>query len=99
MASALAHPQLVTNIYHMDIKPGNFLLDQDDKLALIDWEQNGIPATTTAPEIDGTWDVEELSEGGKSTLRYTNYSGPERRNLPLTTPSQNSWNVWNVFLE
>lgn len=99
MASALAHTHLVAHTYHMDIKPGNFLLDEDDKLVLIDWEQCDAPVTTAAPEIDGTWDVEELTEDGNSTLRYTEYSGPERRNMPLTTPGENGWNIWNVFLE
>ncbi|WEW59251.1 hypothetical protein PRK78_004720 [Emydomyces testavorans] len=80
----------------MDIKPGNFLLDADFNLVLIDWEQSDAPVTTAAPEIDGTWDVEELPGKG---LQYTKYTGPERRNMPMTTPGCNGWNVWNAFLE
>ncbi|OBT84648.1 hypothetical protein VE02_07064 [Pseudogymnoascus sp. 03VT05] len=84
----------------MDVKPGNFLLDEDSNLVLIDWEQNGAPVTTAAPEIGGTWDVEEIpSEGQNTTLRYTKYTGPERRNMPMTTQGNHGWNVWNVFLE
>ena len=98
MAAAIAHTHFVARTYHMDIKPGNFLLDADFHLVLIDWEQSDAPVTTAAPEIDGTWDVEEiLAEGLTTALRYTKYAGPERRNMPETTPGDNGWNVWNVF--
>jgi serine/threonine protein kinase len=99
MAAAIAHTHFVAHTYHMDIKPGNFLLDPDYSLVLIDWEQSDAPITTAAPEIDSTWDVEEIpTEGLSTTLRYTKYTGPERRNMPVTTPGGNGWNVWNVFL-
>jgi hypothetical protein len=98
MAAAIAHTHFVAYTYHMDIKPGNFLLDADFDLILIDWEQSDTPLTTAAPEIDGTWDVEEIpAEGLTTTLRYTKYTGPERRNMPETTPGRKGWNVWNVF--
>ncbi len=98
MAAAIAHTHFVAHTYHMDIKPGNFLLDADSSLVLIDWEQSDAPITTAAPEIDGTWDVEEIPvEGLTTALRYTKYTGPERRNMPVTTPGGNGWNVWNVF--
>ena len=98
MAAAIAHTHFVAHTYHMDIKPGNFLLDADSHLVLIDWEQSDAPITTAAPEVDGTWDVEEVpAENTTTTLRYTKYTGPERRNMPETTPGDNGWNVWNVF--
>lgn len=94
MAAAIAHTHLVAHTYHMDIKPGNFLLDEDSNLVLIDWEQSGAPVTTAAPEVDGTWDVKEIrSEGQNTTLRYTKYTGPQRRNMPITTPGNHGWNV------
>ncbi|KFZ05786.1 hypothetical protein V501_08021 [Pseudogymnoascus sp. VKM F-4519 (FW-2642)] len=100
MAAAVAHTHIVAHTYHMDIKPGNFLLDEESNLVLIDWEQSDAPVTTTAPEIDGTWDVEEIpSEDQNTTLRYTKYTGSERRNMPITTPGNHGWNIWNVFLE
>ncbi|KFY34393.1 hypothetical protein V494_06808 [Pseudogymnoascus sp. VKM F-4513 (FW-928)] len=100
MAAAVAHTHFVAHTYHMDIKPGNFLLDEERNLVLIDWEQSGAPVTTAAPEIDGTWDVQEIPmEGQRNTLQYTKYTGPERRNMPINTPGNNGWNVWNVFLE
>jgi hypothetical protein len=83
----------------MDIKPGNFLLDADSSLILIDWEQSDTPITIAALEINSTWDIEEIpAEGLTTALRYTKYTGPERRNIPVTTPGGNSWNIWNVFL-
>ncbi|KAI9692025.1 MAG: hypothetical protein M1820_009600 [Bogoriella megaspora] len=100
MAVAIAHTHFVARTYHMDIKPGNFLIDVDGNLVLIDWEQSDTPVTTAAPEIDGTWDVEEVpAQGSNNTLRYTKYNGPERRNMPENTPGNNGWNVWNVFPE
>ena len=98
MAAAIAHTHFVAHTYHMDVKPGNFLLDADFNLVLIDWEQSDAPITTAAPEIDGTWDVEEIpAEGMTTALQYAKYTGPERRNMPVTTPGSNGWNVWNVF--
>lgn len=98
MAAAIAHTHFVAHTYHMDIKPGNFMLDADFHLVLIDWEQSDAPVTTAAPEVDGTWDVEEApAEDTTTTLRYTKYTGPERRNMPETTPGGNGWNVWNAF--
>lgn len=94
MAAAVAHTHLVVHTYHMDIKPGNFLVDLNNNLVLIDWEQNDAPMTTAAPEIDGTWDVEQSTDG---SLVYSKYTGPERRNMPEATPGQNGWNIWNVF--
>lgn len=99
MTAAIAHTHFVAHTYHMDIKPGNFLLDAHFRLVLIDWEQSDAFVTTAAPEIDGTWDVEQVpaaaaaAENTTTTLRYTKYTGPERRNMPETTPGDNGWNV------
>ncbi|MCJ1246649.1 hypothetical protein MMC30_003858 [Trapelia coarctata] len=94
MAAAIAHAHFVAHTYHMDVKPENFLLDADSNLVLIDWEQSDAPITTAAPEIDGTWDVEEIpAEGLVTVLQYMKYTGPERRNMPVATPGDNGWNV------
>ncbi|KAF2455120.1 hypothetical protein BDY21DRAFT_416410 [Lineolata rhizophorae] len=103
MAAALAHTHFAACTYHMDIKPGNFVLDEDLNLVSIDWEQSDAPVTTAAPEIDGTWDAEEVqgraADGKPSkSVRYTKYQGPERRNMPENRPGDNGWNVWNSFL-
>lgn len=107
MTSAIKHTHLVAHTYHMDIKPGNFLIDDDDNLLLIDWEQSDAPATTLAPEADGTWDVREVSyhtdksssssSSTGSTLEYTKYEGPERSNMNEDLDWGRTWNVWNVF--
>ncbi|KAK3393275.1 hypothetical protein B0H63DRAFT_530964 [Podospora didyma] len=65
--------------YHMDIKPGNFIADERDRLILCDWEQNDAPATTIAPEADETWDVTEglHFKPGRPLLDYTPYTGTD----------------------
>lgn len=106
MAAAVAHTHRAARTYHMDIKPGNFVADSSDNLILCDWEQADAPATTLAPEADGTWDVsEELGEQGKQAengvparphLRYIKYDGPPRRNVDGVL-GDSSWHIWNVF--
>ncbi|EHK41168.1 hypothetical protein TRIATDRAFT_78127 [Trichoderma atroviride IMI 206040] len=100
MCLAITHTHRVAHTFHMDIKPGNFIIDDQGNLILIDWEQSGAPATTLAPEVDGTWDVEEqnIKENGPTRLAYTKYTGPERRNMPEGS-GQETFNVWNVFPE
>ncbi|KAK4242745.1 hypothetical protein C8A03DRAFT_28975 [Achaetomium macrosporum] len=67
MAAAIAHVHRVAHTYHMDIKPGNFLIDGNKDLILCDWEQSDAPPTTLGPEADGTWDVAVVGEdGGKA---------------------------------
>ena len=99
MAQAIHHTHYAAKSYHMDIKPGNFLIDDEDNLILIDWEQSDAPATTLAPEADGTWDVEQVSEvdEASSRLLYKKYMGPERSNVDKNAPGSNTWNTWNVF--
>ncbi|UKZ63364.1 uncharacterized protein TrAtP1_004595 [Trichoderma atroviride] len=100
MCLAITHTHRVAHTFHMDIKPGNFIIGDQGNLILIDWEQSGAPATTLAPEADGTWDVEEqnIKENGPTRLAYTKYTGPERRKMPEGS-GQETFNVWNVFPE
>lgn len=110
MVAPIKHTHHVARTYHMDIKPGNYLVDNAGMLLLIDWEQTDAPPTTIAPEADGTWDVceEEMEEGKeketgsqitnrKPWLRYVRYEGPERRNVDEDVDGPRVWNVWNVF--
>lgn len=79
MSLAVAHAHSVLRTFHMDIKPGNFIVDDEQNLLLIDWEQSGAPATTLAPEADGTWDVKkQVTKRGRRPTRqvYTKYTGP-----------------------
>jgi serine/threonine protein kinase len=99
MSLAIAHNHRVMHTFHMDIKPGNFIVDEEENLLLIDWEQSGAPATMLAPEADGTWDVNEQdTNGGRraTKLVYTKYTGSERRNVPEGSGKQ-SFSIWNVF--
>ncbi|KAI1414702.1 hypothetical protein F5Y13DRAFT_158119 [Hypoxylon sp. FL1857] len=109
MAAALLHTHRVAKTYHMDIKPGNFLIDEHQNLVLCDWEQTDAPCTTLTPEADGSWDViEEGDEAGseetpatsrreRPRFRYTKYDGPPRRNVPEDALGDASWHAWNVF--
>lgn len=95
MASAISHTHFITQTYHMDIKPANFLVNDNKDLILIDWEQSGAPFYTLAPEAGGSWEVEELrdesstDEGANSMatkLVYKKYHGPYRENLGWGQP-------------
>ena len=98
MVDTIHHTHRVAHSYHMDIKPTNFLIDNDGNLILIDWEQSDAPATTLAPEADGTWDVEEVSRSDDlPELVYRKYTGPRRQNMDEDAPGTNPWNIWNVF--
>ncbi|KAJ4310976.1 hypothetical protein N0V84_010674 [Fusarium piperis] len=100
MATAVFYTHRVAKTYHMDIKPGNFVADASDDLILCDWEQHDAPATTLAPEADGTWDVEEdppALQAGRPRLRYTRYSGAPRRNVDEDVLGDAPWHTWNVF--
>ncbi|CAD6591756.1 MAG: hypothetical protein ASARMPREDX12_005406 [Alectoria sarmentosa] len=93
MTSAIAHIHFTAHTFHMDIKPANFLVDDNQDLILIDWEQSGAPLCTLAPEADGSWDIKDATSGaaGYSELLYQKYSGPPRENLVYGRPK------WNVF--
>ncbi|OTA97005.1 hypothetical protein M434DRAFT_27349 [Hypoxylon sp. CO27-5] len=109
IAAALLHTHRVVKTYHMDIKPGNFLIDERQNLILCDWEQTDTPSTTLAPEADGTWDVMDEGDGVSSEenpttsrpkrrrFRYTKYDGPPHRNVPEDALGDASWHVWKVF--
>jgi serine/threonine protein kinase len=67
MASAIAHTHFTAHKFHMDIKPANFVLDSNQNLILIDWEQSGAPLYTLAPEANGSWDVKEAKVESSSS--------------------------------
>ena len=59
MALAISYTHFKTHTFHRGITPGNFILDDNKDLILIDWEQNEVPPYALAPEADGSWNVEE----------------------------------------
>jgi serine/threonine protein kinase len=84
----------IAHTYHMDIKPANFLVDNQGNTILIDWEQSGEPLYTLAPEANGEWNVDEVDRlSAHPRLLYTPYKGPARVKLPKGRPA------WNVFPE
>ncbi|KAH0495056.1 hypothetical protein TgHK011_008628 [Trichoderma gracile] len=93
MSRALLHTHHIAKTFHMDIKPANFLVNDEGHAVLIDWEQSGAPWYTLAPEANGEWDVAQENHDDALRLVYTRYHGPERVNLPGGRPE------WNVFPE
>ena len=106
MTSAICHTFHVARNYHMDIKPGNFLLDSGNNVVLCSWEQSGGSRWTLAPEADGSWDV--VTDGKEvfndpnyqhlpihlptgPKITFKKYNGPDRQNMAL------GWPKWNVF--
>ncbi|KAF2457797.1 kinase-like domain-containing protein [Lineolata rhizophorae] len=97
LVSAMAHVHFVASAWHQDLKPPNILIDDNDDLLLIDWEQVGQGGFFIAPESDGTFDVSTVEEdGGKQKLVYTRYEGPRRVNNTLSHPE---WNVLPTWKE
>lgn len=101
MTSAIAHTHFTAHTFHMDIKPANFLVDDNQDLILIDWEQSGAPLYTLAPEADGSWDINDAKTGAigsaDSELEYEKYSGPHRENLAYGRPKWNVFPIWRDF--
>ncbi|ERF73703.1 hypothetical protein EPUS_00957 [Endocarpon pusillum Z07020] len=99
LASALSHTHFKANTYHINIKLGNFLLNDDEDLFVTDWEESEAPSSTLAPEANGCWDVESIrkprrtagdSSTSTSMFVYKKYEGTPRQHLW-------SWPEWNVF--
>lgn len=76
MAAALAHTHLVAHTCHMDVKPGNCILDDDSNLVLIDLEQSdtsGMPMKYRCKQLMGC--LPKLSNVG-------NTKGPSGETCP-----------------
>ncbi|UKZ48157.1 hypothetical protein TrVGV298_002393 [Trichoderma virens] len=89
--------------YHMDLKPSNMLLNNDDDVVVIDWEQSGASPFFLAPEANGMWDVEMAAnketdavrdtKPGKANMVYRKFTGQ----LPDdcgTWPRRNVFQLW-----
>ncbi|KAM0280482.1 hypothetical protein ACHAQH_004061 [Verticillium albo-atrum] len=103
MARAVLHTHRIAKTYHMDVKPGNILIDQDDGIRLIDWEQSGVSMFTHSKEatIDQeAWEEVVYSEGSpqetKPRIVYKPYVGETRQNLRWGYPD---WNVFPIWKE
>ncbi|KAI9755175.1 MAG: hypothetical protein M1815_005185 [Lichina confinis] len=57
MSAAVTHTHVVGGQYHMDIRPGNFILDEEGNAKLMNWGQHRASCCTLAPEVDGSIDL------------------------------------------
>ncbi|KAL7953108.1 putative serine/threonine protein kinase, variant 1 [Trichoderma compactum] len=89
--------------YHMDLKPSNMLLNNEDDVVIIDWEQCGASPFFLAPEADGSWDVEVVinaepaemwkTNPGKDNMVYRKFIGPLRDDFGVW-PRRNVFQLW-----
>lgn len=70
--------------YHMDLKPSNMLLNNDDDVVVIDWEQCGASPFFLAPEGNGLWDVEIVANSETARCRGRAYDGISKVHRPAT---------------
>ncbi|KAI9723535.1 MAG: hypothetical protein M1828_004131 [Chrysothrix sp. TS-e1954] len=99
MSSAMATVH-ASNQYHMDLRPANILLNEEQDAVLMKWEQSDTSEHFVAPEAEGDWDVELTSADGASCLvansgmlAYKYHPRPvlaERRRWP----SANVFPIW-----
>lgn len=50
IAEGLLHTHRVAKTFHMDMKPANVLIEDDDTVRMIDWQQQGMCRATHPPE-------------------------------------------------
>ncbi|TDZ38250.1 hypothetical protein C8035_v006782 [Colletotrichum spinosum] len=98
MALAIRHTHRVAKTYHMDFKPGNMLVDDNENIRLIDWEQSGVSMFTHAPEVVKDQSAKESNtfKNGKRRIIYTpNQQGP-RKDLKWGFPDWNVYPDWKT---
>ncbi|KAK2044861.1 kinase-like protein [Colletotrichum somersetense] len=99
MALAIRHTHRVAGTYHMDLKPGNILVDDHDDLRLIDWEQSGFSMFTHPPEVTVDQEAEESTTGtgtARPRILYNPRTGPPRKNQKWGFPDWNVLPEWKV---
>ena len=96
MVDAIAHTHFESVTYHQDIKPSNFLINDNRDLILIGWEQSGATRCTIAPEANGSYDVEVQAGSPNAKPLYKIYDGPARVNHPSSWPHWNVFPIWSV---
>ncbi|KAL2043017.1 hypothetical protein N7G274_004075 [Stereocaulon virgatum] len=90
LASAVKHSHSEAGTYHIDIKPSNILLDDNEDLIVIDWEQDGATIYVCAPEVNDTMHVREVKDSsGSKTLVYRPFN-----TLPIPDFGANM-KIWN----
>lgn len=96
-AMAIAHS---SGQYHMDLKPSNMLLNNEDDVIIIDWEQCGASPFFFAPEADGSWDVEVVVDAEPAEVWEINPGKEMMVHRKFIDPLRDDFGVWtrrNVF--
>ncbi|KAL7781099.1 putative serine/threonine protein kinase, variant 1 [Trichoderma afarasin] len=101
-AMAIVHS---TGQYHMDLKPSNMLLNNENDVIIIDWEQCGASPFFLAPEADGSWDVEVIvntepaelwkTSQSKERMVYRKFIGSLRDDFGIW-PRRNVFQLWQL---
>ncbi|KAK4062816.1 uncharacterized protein Triagg1_9686 [Trichoderma aggressivum f. europaeum] len=81
--------------YHMDLKPSNMLLNNEDDVIIIDWEQCGASPFFLAPEADGSWDVDVFINAEKERMVYRKFIGPLCDDFGAW-PKRNVFQLWQL---
>ncbi|KAK7700116.1 hypothetical protein SLS64_011134 [Diaporthe eres] len=88
IAEGILHTHRVAKTFHMDMKPANVLIEDDDTVKIIDWQQQGMCRATHPPEatlgfnpkIRKIVDKMRLDQHGQPIVIFTPQSGtwPEK---------------------
>ncbi len=106
MISAIAHTHFTTHTFHMNIKSINFVLDSNQNLILINWEQSETSLYTLALEVNDSWDVKETkveslssddADSAVSKLVYKRYIDHYQENLAWNRSKWNVYSFWSEF--
>lgn len=83
IAEGILHTHRVAKTFHMDMKPANVLIEDDDTVRIIDWQQQGMCRATHPPEatlgfnpkIQKIVDKTRLDTSGKPIVIFTPQPG------------------------
>lgn len=83
ISKGILHTHRVAKTFHMDMKPSNILVEDDDTVRIIDWQQNGMcramhpPEATLGfnPKIQKIVDKMRLDQNGQPFVIFTPQPG------------------------
>lgn len=83
IAEGILHTHRVAKTFHMDMKPANVLVEDDDTVRIIDWQQQGMCRATHPPEatlgfkpkIQKIIDKMRLDQNGQPIVIFTPQPG------------------------
>lgn len=86
MAEGIRHTHRAGNTFHMDMKPANVLLEDDDTARIIDWQQQGM-FRGTHPPSEATLLANPKIRRIVDKMRL----GPDGQPLVIFTPQAGTW--------